>query len=335
MRTVILGILTTGALLLSSAYAECNDLSLEQVTETIDCGSPSDILNCLFSVAESPEATQVNDLQRRLEDIGCPAQQAQRGALWIASDCDNEMMGELRKRADAATTAAAAAATTAAPTTAGSTGLVCLATTDIPVTWCTTTTANNSPTSSCVTTSTPRSSCAAGLICATPSAGTVICMERSNHLTLSGLIVTIVFGVALAFMIGSMIFMCCRSRRESRAAARLREPAFAAPAPRGTKPDMESARAKIMSSSEAHLPLMATQGPAGGEYAEYGIAGARPGPHRTPSSTYQDVVGAGRTRADAPSLPTIPKLHPGLMSAPSSGGLYDAEEDDVGHVDRR
>lgn len=70
--------------------------------------------------------------------------------------------------------------------------------------------------------------------------------------------------------------------------------------------------------SEDHLPLMAAQGPSGGNgLSRDGSADRRPMVHRIPSGSYQDVV-ASRTPAGPP------RLHPGLME-------MDADEDDMGY----
>jgi hypothetical protein len=70
--------------------------------------------------------------------------------------------------------------------------------------------------------------------------------------------------------------------------------------------------------SEDHLPLMAAQGPSGGNgNSRDGSADRRPTAHRVPSGSYQDVV-ASRTP------PGAPRLHPGLTE-------MDADEDDMGY----
>jgi hypothetical protein len=70
--------------------------------------------------------------------------------------------------------------------------------------------------------------------------------------------------------------------------------------------------------SEDHLPLMAAQGPAGGnENSMDASTDRRPTAHRVPSGSYQDIL-ASR----AP--PGAPRLHPGLMEA-------NADEDDMGY----
>jgi hypothetical protein len=70
--------------------------------------------------------------------------------------------------------------------------------------------------------------------------------------------------------------------------------------------------------SEDHLPLMAAQGPSGGNgNSRDTSADRRPVAHRVPSGTYQDVV-SSRTPAGAP------RLHPGLME-------MGADDDDIAY----
>ena len=120
--------------------------------------------------------------------------------------------------------------------------------------------------------------------------------------------------------------MCYKSQRASRRIALQREAAMTASLQAKNMRDVEASntymrgRGADAMASEAHLPLMAAQGPLGGgnvrdRSTDY--ANTRPVAHRVPSGTYQDVV-AARTPAGPP------KLHAGPMGM---GG----EEDDMGY----
>jgi hypothetical protein len=147
-------------------------------------------------------------------------------------------------------------------------------------------------------------------------------MKKDDSLTLSGLIVTIVFGVILASLLGCLIFMCCSASKKSRAQKRARDSVFITGAVRA-RPE----------ASEANLPLMNQQGPAGASrYEEYGTS--RPDAHRMPTGSYSDITAASRSRGESPSLPGSSKLHPGLMVTAPQGNPFD-EEDDVGYGGRR
>jgi len=144
-------------------------------------------------------------------------------------------------------------------------------------------------------------------------------MVRQSYLTLSGLIVTIIFGVALLIGFGAMLTMCISARRKTQAASRHK---FESPTMAGIP-------------SEAALPLIAGGQPhagplgsrnvsenpfaEGGAYGSGGIRSSSATPsHRVPSSNYGDMTDARRG-----TPPQLPRLHAGLMSAPD-------EEEDVG-----
>jgi len=157
-------------------------------------------------------------------------------------------------------------------------------------------------------------------------------MRREDNLTTSGLVVTIAFGVAVAAMLSAFFWMCCRSRIADRRARKAREALLVAgsnKARQNSKTDLEN-----RGGSEAYLPLMSAQGPAGFEHrrdisSDYNAMGdnaGRPPMHRIPSGTYRDVV-ASR----APNVP--PNLHPGLGDVRLEGApiAYDGDDyDDIG-----
>lgn len=151
-------------------------------------------------------------------------------------------------------------------------------------------------------------------------------MVRQDNLTVSGLVVSIVFGAIILGFIVALCTMCYKSDQLSKKTARQREAAMVAGSQAKNMRAIDasnnypSGRGADAAASEAYLPLMDAQGPAGGSSirdrsADY--AGTRPTAHRVPSGSYHDVV-ASRTP------PGAPKLHPGLMGM---GG----EEDDMGY----
>ena len=155
-------------------------------------------------------------------------------------------------------------------------------------------------------------------------------MVRQDSLTTSGLVVTIIFAIAIAIFAATLFTMCIKSRRASRRQALMREAALVAGSKARNMRDVEAsnayARAKMggpgaggsAAASDDNLPLMAAQGYAGDNgHSRDTSADRRPTPHRVPSGSYQDVV-ASR----AP--PGAPRLHPGLMG-------MDADEDDMGY----
>jgi hypothetical protein len=217
--------------------------------------------------------------------------------------------------------------------------LVCLATSHVPFSFCTTTTLPQSSTSViCTTTTTPSVSCASGLICKVADSGVTLCMRKDNHLTLSGLIVTIVFASVVVAMISSLCFMCAMDRRRARklaaiatgekvgsgAPTRDQSPAgFGAPAPGPSR------LGHFASTSDAYLPLMSTAGPAGGAFVdddEPHSHGASPVPSldNRPSEAYRDsspwrTAGTSTYRDVSPALAAGSTRPASLSPGPLAG----------------
>lgn len=198
---------------------------------------------------------------------------------------------------DSTTAAPTTSAPTATPTTLQSTAspesatrytsfapdptaLTCLATSMISTSFCGILTQDGSRTTlPCVPTTTPSTYCAPGLLCQTQEAGHTTCMKRDAGLTTSGLIVAIVFGAALASCIAALIFFVCRTKRARKQQERMLQAQMVRDMHSSNARDIEAmdggAFAAGMgaaagrgrrdpSASEASLPLMAQQGPAGG-----------------------------------------------------------------------
>ncbi|KAH8808150.1 hypothetical protein F5884DRAFT_857694 [Xylogone sp. PMI_703] len=99
--------------------------------------------------------------------------------------------------------------------------LVCLITTVIPTKVCsvvTTGTAAGQTTLQCVSKSTPVPTCAPGLICDQDDDGATTCIRRDNHLSTSGLVVTIVLAVAVGAGIIMLVVKKVRSSKRSKLA---------------------------------------------------------------------------------------------------------------------
>jgi len=188
----------------------------------------------------------------------------------------------------------------AAPTTAP---LVCLSTSESPVSWCATNTVDNGVNTVCQTTQSAIIACASGLICATLASGDTSCMVRQNYMTTSGLAVAIFFGVVIVIGFAAMITLCIGARRHNKAIAT------------GISPTMAG-----MPSEDA-LPLMT------GGHANTGPPQARnvsDNPFAEGSYGSGGIGAGGRSTQRRPTpTPQLPRLHAGLMSAPE-------EEEDVG-----
>jgi hypothetical protein len=147
----------------------------------------------------------------------------------------------------------------------------------------------------CIPTTTAIQSCAAGMLCFSPTAGANSCMKKQDNLTTSGLIVTIVFAGGIGAALIAWAILCLRSRnRNKRQEALRRMMASSAKdqdvesiSPFATRP---TTRNKGMS-SEANLPLIASGRTRGdqqtyaqqGGYIEHGPRGnTPPGPRIDP-----------------------------------------------------
>lgn len=110
-------------------------------------------------------------------------------------------------------------------------------------------------------------------------------MVKQNSLTTSGLIVAIVFGAALLSCFTFLIFFICRSKRARKHQERMLQAEMVRNMHASGQRDLESTNAYAIvgargrrnpSGSEASLPLMTQQGPAGGVDPNYaGVREAR------------------------------------------------------------
>lgn len=71
-------------------------------------------------------------------------------------------------------------------------------------------------TGDCSTITTSVSECAPDKTCTLDSNGSHICMDLENSLDVGGIIVTIIFGVAIVAGIASITFLCCKDRKEQK-----------------------------------------------------------------------------------------------------------------------
>ncbi|KAL6868817.1 hypothetical protein ACO1O0_000138 [Amphichorda felina] len=69
---------------------------------------------------------------------------------------------------------------------------------------------------SCSSTEVPVSECASGKTCSMDKQGTNICMDLKDSLDVAGIIISIVFGVAIVLGVASLTFFCCRDRKEQK-----------------------------------------------------------------------------------------------------------------------
>lgn len=142
------------------------------------------------------------------------------------------------------TTAAASIATLAKP-------LVCLTTRFVDAESCTK--EKGAATSVCVPTKTPEIGCGPGLLCQMTEKGNQICMKKENTPILSGIIVIVCLTLFLSGMIGTVIFMSCKTKKEQEREKKQKEALAIA---NGMKPPGSGGAA----ATDAYVPLMGARG---------------------------------------------------------------------------
>ncbi|KAF8865584.1 hypothetical protein BDZ45DRAFT_684126 [Acephala macrosclerotiorum] len=194
------------------------------------------------------------------------------------------------------TSSSATTTSTGSTTSATTTGTAaCSVTSTKSTSVCQTT----SGTSTCFATTTDIASCAAGMICFTETAGADVCMQRDNNLTTSGLIVTIVFGVAIAATAIAFGIMCVRN--SAKAKQEQRAQLLAAAGSKGNDVEAQS----FPNRSEANLPLITPGGTRSEQTGYYGAS--------QPQQDYFGQSGSGGNPLTPPAnRGGAPQLHQGL-----------------------
>lgn len=197
---------------------DCLSSNSADIAALSDCGDQAALASCLSSLGDaSVESCYV--------DAGCPPAAAAAEAQLAIDRCAHP--GDLRRRFRAALDDRSAPATVAAVpvaelfaarTLAPRTGdLECFSTSTVKTKTCPVSTNDGKPTTQdCFTTDVAKSECAPGVFCTTDSKGADICMELDDDLGIDGIIIAIVFAVAIAVGIGYLTFMCCRDKREQK-----------------------------------------------------------------------------------------------------------------------
>ncbi|KAK3324112.1 hypothetical protein B0T19DRAFT_221915 [Cercophora scortea] len=229
----------------TSQILECLHSRSHELSTAASCGDVGSINYCL-SHATTPTTPLTSLLETCFINAGCTAAEARIEAFWTLHRCETPASDLRRRRAnplaaiprEAAAlpppliTLAARQDTTATPTPAAATTTnaspsPCFTTTDVSISSCPTqsTGSDAGKKLSCFPTTVPSSVCAAGLICHSDAQGNPSCMYRQSELGTAGIIIAIVFAVAISASICAICFLCCR---ESRVQKRLERAAEAA-----------------------------------------------------------------------------------------------------------
>lgn len=196
---------------------DCLSSNSADIAALSDCGDQAALASCLSSLGDaSVESCYV--------DAGCPPAAAAAEAQLAIDRCARP--GDLRRRVRAALDDPSAPATAAVPVAElfaartlapRTTSLECFTTSTVQSKTCPVSTNDGKPTTQeCFSTDVAKSECAPGLYCTTDPKGADICMELDDDLGIDGIIIAIVFAVAIAVGIGYLTFMCCRDKREQK-----------------------------------------------------------------------------------------------------------------------
>lgn len=175
------------------------------------CAQRADLAECFVGLA----GTADTDVEQCFVQAGCTPDDAALEARLTLDRCDEWVRAhELRRRAPSADFAQV----TVPPVFARQNTIrECFMTSFVETSVCPVETNNGAVTTrDCTTTSIARSSCSPGLTCSLDSQGEDVCMELQNALDTAGIIIAIVFGVAIASAIATITYLCCKDRRENK-----------------------------------------------------------------------------------------------------------------------
>ncbi|KAI0011586.1 hypothetical protein F4779DRAFT_189321 [Xylariaceae sp. FL0662B] len=196
--------------------------SAHRLSEAAACGDKDSLRNC-FQIA-SQELTESSDLAQCFQSAGCTLAESVIEANFIIKNYgDGKSAAELRRRGPdpmpAPTPAPIpqddAAATTAATTSAS---LECSTTSTVKSTTCPieSTGAQSGKKQPCTTTMVPTLVCDAANICMKDNQGANVCMRRRNTLDTGGLVVTIILAICFGVGAATLLFLCCKDKRQQR-----------------------------------------------------------------------------------------------------------------------
>lgn len=230
MRLRLIALVATCAAICSAIENECSSAKLQELVERCPREVQKDVLECVAAIIE-PQSTI--DVGACFVANRCVTPDTATGLSSLLDDCYEKQSGQIQEdlkrrylnpRIPVAAAQAPTSTTlsTVTPTPANaqaSTKPTCYITTMISTKVCsavTTGTAKDQTTTECSSTLAPVPTCAPGMICSMDSTGAPLCLRREDNLTMSGLIVTIIFGTLIgATIIGLVIRHFNASRRNS------------------------------------------------------------------------------------------------------------------------
>jgi hypothetical protein len=213
--------LAVGSALAISQH-QCIVENKEDLARLSDCGSSETIELCLGNI----KATSEDAIEACFTEAGCSPSEASFATGRVIGHCeDDERMGDLRLRYRSNGDGAAAALTMpveyialkARATGDVRTAEACFTTSDVTTEKCDTVTNDGrTTTTNCRDEPTQASDCLPGFTCSLDNSGTNVCMALENELGVDGIIIAIIFGVAIIGGIGALTYMSIRDRKEQR-----------------------------------------------------------------------------------------------------------------------
>lgn len=234
---------------------ECFASHHEVLADYADCGSRAALSQCIATLTSAADTAA---LQACYSSAGCSDAAASREARYALERCEElQVYGDLRRRHSemlAATAAPGMPLITQAPSLharSAAKGDNCFTTETHTTKICPVEINNGKATTQpCHDGPVETKSCRSGWICTEDTNGTDICMEKVDKLDIGGIIIAIVFSVAIVAAIGYLTFASCsESRAQKKMAARAEATALA------------RAATKKKRAEEVRAPLMAQQQP--------------------------------------------------------------------------
>lgn len=249
----------TAALALSGGAlairAGCFTQHSQQLAEYSECGQHVSLEYCLSTLTYSDTPS---DIEACYTNAGCSMDEAVSEAKYAQKRCEElSNMGDLKKRFRGVPgvpikTADSIVQRAPLPTHWVRDGtLQCLITSTVSTSSCDISTDKGVlHTLSCIPTEVARANCAPGLMCSLDSLGQTVCMKKKDNLDVGGIIIAIIFGLAIVVAITFLTFACCReSRHQKQLEARAEATALA------------RAQTKKARAAETRAPLMRQEGP--------------------------------------------------------------------------
>ncbi|KAK8115807.1 hypothetical protein PG984_012309 [Apiospora sp. TS-2023a] len=205
------------------AQSACLQIKSVDLAQKTKCGQldRSLLRGCFESI---PKMDSPSIVEQCLIDAGCTPDESKRETHSLISWCDSHFGSDLDLKRRGIDPLPQPTPLTQAPdlylrqaTTTGAAGepspSPCSTESDMEISSCKTDHINE-----CVKTTTKTLVCAQGNMCMTDNSGNNICMYRKDAMTTGGAVVSIFLAVVLAVTLGTLMFLCCKDKRDAKRA---------------------------------------------------------------------------------------------------------------------